>query len=384
MVTEVRDRVANGVEARRWIKREPTAVIMQPTTLCNLDCVYCYLPDRRVRRDMAVDVAVAVAESIPEEWTKSSRLEIVWHGGEPLTCGHDRLGRLMEAFEPLRSAGQVQHVLQTNATLIDDAWCDLFQTFDVSVGVSIDGPLPADRNRIDRAGRAVHPNIVRGVEVLRRRGIGFSAIAVVSRDSPCDATTVLDFLRDLGCRVVGFNLEEREGVNTHDGTPSVDQARRFWREVFAWTGSHPDLPVREVQRIFDYLTLSAQHQAADAPHDLIPSVAYNGDVVVLSPELVGIRDERYGDFVAGNVLAEPLAAIVGRAAELTYVREFTDGVRRCKAQCEFFAFCQGSHAGNRYFEHGRFDVTETEHCRISTQALVRALHDVAYPERITT
>lgn len=64
------------------------------------------------------------------------------------------------------------------------------------------------------------------------------------------------------------------------------------------------------------------------------------------------------------------------------MREFAIGIQRCKATCEFFAYCQGSHAGNRYFEHGTFAATETQHCRTSTQALVLALHDIAYPKEI--
>jgi uncharacterized protein len=75
--------------------------------------------------------------------------------------------------------------------------------------------------------------------------------------------------------------------------------------------------------------------------------------------------------------------ILGRARGLPYVREFQLGVERCRSSCEFFAYCQGSHAGNRYFEEGVFSVTETEHCRTSTQALVLALGDVAGSESET-
>lgn len=111
-------------------------------------------------------------------------------------------------------------------------------------------------------------------------------------------------------------------------------------------------------------------------HDPIPTIGWNGDTVLLSPELLGARSERYHDFVAGNVLTATLPAIIARAEELEYVQEFRVGIERCRATCEFFAHCQGAHAGNRYFEHGSFLATETEHCRTSTQAVVLALHDI--------
>lgn len=46
------------------------------------------------------------------------------------------------------------------------------------------------------------------------------------------------------------------------------------------------------------------------------------------------------------------------------------------SQCEFFSYCQGAHAGDRYFEHGTFTATETEHCKTSVQAPVLALVDL--------
>jgi uncharacterized protein len=75
-------------------------------------------------------------------------------------------------------------------------------------------------------------------------------------------------------------------------------------------------------------------------------------------------------------MTETLPAILRRAGELRYVREFLVGPERCKTTCEFFAYCQGAHAGDRYFEHGTFTATETEHCRTSVQAPVLALADL--------
>jgi uncharacterized protein len=39
-------------------------LVLQPTSFCNLDCSYCYLPDRRSRHLMSVSVAAACARSV--------------------------------------------------------------------------------------------------------------------------------------------------------------------------------------------------------------------------------------------------------------------------------------------------------------------------------
>jgi uncharacterized protein len=95
--------------------------------------------------------------------------------------------------------------------------------------------------------------------------------------------------------------------------------------------------------------------------------------VLLSPELAGFTDPRYGDFSSGNVLDTPLPDIIGRATETAWVAEFLSGVEACRASCPYFGFCGGAHAANRYFEHGRFDGTETNHCRNSKMRLLEGV-----------
>lgn len=361
-----------------WLTSHPETIIMQPTSLCPLACTYCYLPQRHLMRDMTPIVAAAVAAGIEPDWPP---IEIVWHGGEPLAVGPRRLAALLEPFEPLRQAGRVQHKVQTSATLITDAWCELFERYEIGVGVSIDGPREANRHRVDRAGRPMFDRIVAGIETLQRHGIPFIVLAVVSRDGTYRAVEVLDVLRDLGCRWVGFNIEAKEGANACSNTPALEDARRFWRDTFAWCQQNRDVTVREVQRLLGFLGLAPAVRAADAKHDLIPAIAWNGDVVLLSPELLGVADAAYHDFVAGNVLVDPMPTIVRRAGGVAYVQEFLVGLEQCKATCEFFAYCQGAHAGDRavsidHGEHGTFTATETEHCRTSVQAPVLALADL--------
>jgi uncharacterized protein len=229
---------------------------------------------------------------------------------------------------------------------------------------------------VDRAGRPMFDRIVSGVETLKRHDIPFIVLSVITRDTIDQAAQILDFLRDLGWRWIGFNIEEQEAANAAGDTPALEEARQFWRDVFTWCQQHRDVTVREVDRLLGFLGQEPVVRAADARHDLIPTVAWNGDVVLLSPELLGVHDPAYGDFIAGNVLADPLSAILRRTGELSYVREFLLGLERCKATCEFFEYCQGAHAGDRYFEHGTFTATETNHCRTSVQAPVSALADL--------
>ncbi|GAA1941666.1 hypothetical protein [Kitasatospora viridis] len=188
----------------------------------------------------------------------------------------------------------------------------------------------------------------------------------------------------LGCHSVGLNMEEAEGVNTDRAVPATEQAREFWRRTIAWSRQHRELTVREIDRLGGYLrAVRTAGPAAwdDTLIDPIPTVSATGDVVLLSPEFAGISAPAYDDFRAGNVLELTIGSMLDRAHHLRYVREFLAGLDECETRCQFFGFCRGAQAGNRYFENGRLDTTETNYCRVSGQALVTALSDTVREER---
>jgi uncharacterized protein len=371
-------RQASGM---RGIAEVPTYVVMQPTSLCNLDCSYCYLPSRNEDRRMPVSVAAAVAEAV-NEWVRAGRFSVVWHGGEPLAAGREHLAKLMEPFDPA-----VEHHVQTNATLIDDAWCEFFAARQVRVSVSVDGPRRRNDSRVNRSGRPAYDRIMRGIEALRRNGITFSVLCVVSDPAPGIAAELYEYFLDLGCDVLGINIEEQEGVNTRGNEHPEAAVTAFWAELVAAWRRNPRIHLREIEWSLRYVAAVLEGTADEVlPRrlDPIPTVGHDGSVVVLSPELAGFSDPRYGDFTSGNVLHTPLPEILANAADTPWVREFLVGVEACRSICPYFGFCGGGHAANRYFEHGRFDGTATNHCRNSKIRLLEGVLDHARNQQPTT
>jgi uncharacterized protein len=360
----------------RGIAVVPSYVIMQPTTLCNLDCAYCYLPFRSADRRMPVAVAEAVASSVNTWAARAPRFSVVWHGGEPTSVGRTQLARLMAPF-----AG-VEHHIQTNATLIDDAWCEYFIEHEVRVGVSVDGPRGLTARRVDRGGQPAYDRILRGIGALRRHGIPFAALCVVSDPRPGLADELYGFFLDLGCYALGINVEEREGVNVAHTGFTGGAMQTFWAELTAAWRAEPRIELREVEWALRYAGAAlagTDDQLLPRQFDPIPAIGEDGRVVLLSPELAGFVDARYGDFSSGNVLDRPLDEIVASAAENSegWIGEYLSGVEACRASCPYFGFCGGAHASNRYFEHGRFDGTQTDHCRNSKIRLLEGVLEYA-------
>jgi uncharacterized protein len=360
----------------RGINTVPSYVIMQPTTLCNLDCRYCYLPHRGVDRRMPESVARAVAATVNAWAERADRFSVVWHGGEPLAAGREHLARVMAPFTG------VEHHVQTNATLIDDAWCEFFGEHDIRIGLSIDGPRDLTAQRVFRGGNPAYDRIVKGITMLRRHGLSFAALCVVSDPRPGVAQDLYGYFADLGCTVLGVNIEEQEGVNERSNAHDGAAVRAFWAELTAAWRRDPRMEVREVEWALRYAGASL---AGDADtllprrHDPIPTIAEDGRVVLLSPELAGFESPAYGDFSSGSVLVTPLDEIVRAVADRPqgWIAEYLSGVEACRAECAYFGFCGGAHAANRYFEQGRFDTTETRHCRNSKIFLLEGVLDHA-------
>ncbi|MFJ6017604.1 cyclophane-forming radical SAM peptide maturase AmcB [Streptomyces sp. NPDC092952] len=353
----------------------PHAVIMQPTTQClPMDCTYCYLPFRKMKHLMSAAVAEAAALVVNRWAADDPAFEVVWHGGEPLATGREHLAALMAPFQG------VKHSVQTNAALIDDAWCEFLLQHEVHVGVSIDGTEDMNAHRVTLAGRPGFRAAMRGIDRLRRHDIAFSAIAVVSDPKPADAARFYEFFAELGVTTLGVNVEETEGINRH--APQADPARsaEFWAALAGAWRSNPVIQLREMTRVMNFASAVLHGRAPDpAPVDTswdpLPTIAYDGGVVMLSPELAGFTDKRFGDFTTGNVLRDGLDILVAEAEKRTpWITEFWKGVDACRTTCPFFAFCGGAHPANRYFEHdGRFDGTPTRYCTTAKIALLEGV-----------
>lgn len=354
------------------LARTASVVFVQPITLCNLDCVYCYLPDRSARNRMSVEVADAVARAVTA-WSAVHPVRVVWHGGEPLAIGTSGFTELLGRFGD--GNDRVRHAVQTNATLVDDAWCELFARLGVDVTVSLDGPRQANRARTTRAGCESFDLTLRGIGALRRHGIPFGAIAVVENPDPDGAAALYDWFAAIGCGSLGVNIAERKGV--HTGSPVDDErVTAFWSALAARWRVDRRLRIREFDHALRYIAAALTERTAQRalfPHDPMPMIGWDGEVTVLGPDLTGFSSPRHGRFTVGNVREADLTGLVGRAAETAWVAEAMRGVEACRTTCDHFAYCLGGQPANKYFETGRFDVTETAYCRNSKKRLMEGL-----------
>jgi uncharacterized protein len=357
-------------------------LVLQATPFCNLDCSYCYLPNRSDRSRMSRATLEATMAGIVESGLVGPRLSIVWHAGEPLALPRQYYVDSFRVVESARPGGAAyRHHFQTNATLIDAEWCALIRAHDVCVGISVDGPARLhDRHRKTRSGHGTHARVMRGVATLREQDIPFHAICVLTRESLRHPDEVFEFFRDNGIDQVGFNIEELEaahGTTSLAGAQAEAEFAAFFDRLLRRVRQEPAaLRVREIDAVLAALSDPAfgSHVAnCQTEAGGIVSVAVDGAISTFSPELLGTTHPRFGAFGFGNIRTARLGDILRSARLQQVAAEIAAGVAACRSTCRYFGFCGGGAPANKLAETGSFASTETVFCRLTQRVIVESV-----------
>jgi uncharacterized protein len=349
-------------------------LVIQPTPYCNLDCDYCYLPDRGNRSRLAFDTLDAALDRVLESPFVQGPFTLLWHAGEPLTLPiafYDAATTRIQAA--LERHGQPPELIcqsvQTNATVINGAWCDCFARNGIDVGVSMDGPaFLHDQHRRTRTGLGSHAACLRGIDWLQKRQIPFQVICVITQESLRYPDEMFRFFLEHNITNVAFNMEETEGENRQSSLeqPNAEVGyrqflQRFWE---LWLPVSEQMQVREFEAILNLASSDARVDRTDMNNPFaIVNVDANGNISTFDPELLAVHTDTYGDFVLGHVSRDSLEQISQSEKFLRIHRDIRSGVERCRAECAYFGLCGGGAGSNKYWEHGRFDCTETQACR---------------------
>lgn len=354
-------------------------LVLQPTPFCNLDCDYCYLPDRTNRARMSLDTLESTLHWLNKSELLAQQLNIVWHAGEPMTLRPEEYHRYFERLESLHLPQlTLRHCMQSNATLVSRSWCEFIKQHKIHLGVSLDGPEAIhDAHRKHRSGKGSFAQATRGIKMLQAANIDFHVIAVISAKSLDKADAIFHFFRELGISRLGFNVEEEEAQHTASTlyrNANSTQVRTFFETIYALAKAYPEMKIREFERArvaiehaplngeYGFGTSNDQNKAFS-----IVSVDWQGRISTYSPELIGVKNIQYGNFVFGSVGENDIASVRTHPHFVKLEHEIQTGIQKCATSCAYYAFCGGGAPANKYFENGTFASSETHYCRYSTQ-----------------
>jgi uncharacterized protein len=183
---------------------------------------------------------------------------------------------------------------------------------------------------------------------------------------------LFEFYVEEGIERVCFNVEESEGDHVSQSFADSDVEAAYYRflgEFWRLSATVPEkIPfVREIEHALQQVI-----RPKDAPFSnqmvepfAITSMDCAGNISTFSPELLGLRNARYGDFLLGNINHDALVDMPRRSNFTKMLEDIEAGVAMCRERCEYFSVCGGGEPVNKLAENGTFVSTETTYCRLT-------------------
>ncbi|NLF11570.1 MAG: anaerobic sulfatase maturase [Anaerolineaceae bacterium] len=194
-------------------------VMLKPRgPICNLDCGYCYyLAKEKLYPGSQFRMSDEVLAEFTRQYIEAQEVPEVtfaWQGGEPALMGLDFFQRAVALQQQYRKPGmRIDNAFQTNAVLLDEAWCRFFKRHRFLVGVSLDGPQDLhDAHRVDKGGGPTFQRVMAGLALLKKHAVDYNVLVCVHAANAGDPLRVYRFLRDeVGAQFMQFiPIVERE------------------------------------------------------------------------------------------------------------------------------------------------------------------------------
>ena len=325
---------------------QPFHIMAKPVCgICNLDCRYCYytLKPRElypgVRTFMMSD---EVLESYTRQYLEVMpvRCELGWQGGEPLLAGKDFYRKAIDLQKQYARDGQtLANAMQTNGTLIDDEWAELFAENHFLVGLSLDGPPEwHDRFRRDHAGDPSFHRAWAGLELLRKHRVEFNVLVTLNSANAPHAGDIYRYFTNRGLPYLQFIpiLERTPDGRPTDYSCTGEQFGRFMLDVFElWA-------TRDVGQVSERLIDSVLHSLifGKAATCCYAERCANAHVLEFNGDLYACDHFVYRQWRIGNLLDRPLADLVRDPLLDEFARLKAELPAACR-DCEYLELCRG-------------------------------------------
>lgn len=347
----------------------PLYVMLKPVgSVCNLACDYCYYLEKGKLYPETKNTVMSeqLLEKFIREYLEAQTTQQVlftWHGGETLMRPISFYQKALELQRKYAAGRQIDNCIQTNGTLLNDAWCEFFKANNFLVGVSIDGPQEFhDEYRRNRQGQPSFYKVMQGIKLLKKHGVEYNGMAVVNDYNVDYPLEFYRFFKELDCHYIQFAPIVERLADHRDGTRlaapelddpdiklapfSVDPVKwgnflcaifdewlkedvgNYYVQLFDatlanWVGEQPGVCV---------LARECGHAGV---------MEFNGDVYSCDHFV-------FPEYKLGNIYTKTLTEMMYSPKQLKFGADKYDTLpRQCK-ECEFLFACHGECPKNRF------------------------------------
>ncbi len=187
------------------------SVMIKPSSsICNMRCKYCFYDSLASTREnysygiMNDDTSEKLVKSILE-YANGGSVSIAFQGGEPLMAGVQFFKSFIEFVKLYNlKSSPISYAMQTNGTLVNDEWIELFKKNKFLIGLSLDGDSNANKFRIDSAKKPVFSRVMQTADKFILSDVDFNVLVVATKYTSKHIKEIYRFLTDKGYKYLQF------------------------------------------------------------------------------------------------------------------------------------------------------------------------------------
>lgn len=331
-------------------------LIIKVTNSCTLNCSYCYYLDasrsfeNEVMKEKVLERAISSRLAFEDK-----EVRFIWHGGEPLSVGLDFYKKAINFQDKYKQPGQrIINSLQTNGTLLTDSWASFFKEYDFKIGVSIDGPeVVHNHYRKYKNGVGSFTKVMTGIDTLRKAGLDFGTLSVVTKNSLPYAEDIYHFFVNAGINSMDFlphaELDPSTGTFFLDSVTPLEFYEFLVKVFDQWfEGNNPNIHIRTFENLLIGLL--------GGKPTLCKFAGTCNKFLTIQPAGDIFPDDNftcYEGLRLGNLLTSSLDDVLKGERYQLFSHEVNEKKSEC-ASCRWYSLCLGGCSYRRYMLNQSF------------------------------
>ncbi|WP_197035150.1 anaerobic sulfatase maturase [Oceanivirga salmonicida] len=311
---------------------------------CNLRCTYCFYFDVAENRatytygNMTYETLENLVKNVFEH--VEYQVTFMFQGGEPTMRGINYYYKLHELVEKYNENNIiVSFSMQTNGTMLNKRWFDLFEKYNYLIGISIDGTKDIhDIFRIDIRKKGTFDSIINNINKLRERNIDFNILSVVNSEVAKNANNIYKYFREKEFEYMQFipmldslkNKKEDYTLTAKSYGIFLDELFNIWYKDIL-NGNF--VSIRYFENLL-LILLGKQPESCDMVGQCSVNFVVEADGSVYPCDFYVLDEYRIG-----NINEDAITDIIFSKKAQKFVRDSLILDKKCKS-CKYFKICR--------------------------------------------
>ncbi|MGL4108403.1 radical SAM protein [Clostridium sp. LP20] len=328
------------------MKKNLTVMIKPSSSKCNFKCKYCFYNSIAEEREV-MDYGFMSEESLEiivdriEEYCDGGVCSMGFQGGEPMLIGLEFYKKLIEYTK--EKSTKFNFMLQTNGTLINHDFAELFYDNKFFLGVSLDGSEELHNlNRINHVNNGSFKDVMKGIELLKKYKVDFNILVVVTQALSKKIENCYEFLRKNNFNYIQFipfieALDDWNNNNLNFHLTSKDYEAYIKKLFDMW---YDDISKGNMVsiRYFDNilgLFLGYDYEACD-----MRGVCSCQHIIESDGKVYPCDFYTYEKYSIGNIINESFDEIHEKELAKNFIINSPNKDKKCEV-CKYRALCRG-------------------------------------------